>query len=415
MVGEETMSEKTVNYRRFLSKAASVRKDPSASFRGKARPDNIPLAFGYPYPDSFPIAAMTKAAAASLAEEGTLTLQYGGGPSAESLRQYLFDRAARHGVAKEGNDILLTAGSMQALDVAGRTLLDIDDTVMVEAPTYFGALRVFQNWGAQIVGFPLDDQGLVTDVVAQQLAAWRAGGRAIPKVFYVIPNFHNPGGVTMSLERRKALLKLAADYDFLILEDDAYGELRFEGQPVPSLKALDTDLRVIQTGTFSKVVAPGVRLGWAIGPAPLIEEMNRINVGGGLSTFVEGVLYAFCRDGDLDARITELRRNYRLRKDAMVASLETHMPAGVAWNNPEGGFFLWLEVPAEVDMEKLAPKAREAGITYVGGTAFFTDGRGKNYARLCFSFCTPADLDKAVGTLASLIKEELAAAGGPSS
>ena len=405
------MSENKLDYRRFLSRAALVPKDPSSSFRAKTRADNIPLSFGYPYPGSFPIEAMTKAAAASLAEEGTLTLQYGGGPSAENLRQYLFARAAAHGVAKEGNDILLTAGSMQALDLAGRTLLDNGDGVMVEAPTYFGALRVFQNWGAQIVGFPLDDQGLVTDVVEQQLAAWRTAGRSIPKIFYVIPNFHNPGGVTMTLPRRKALLKLASEYDFLVLEDDAYGELRFEGQSVPSLKALDTGMRVIQTGTFSKVVAPGVRLGWAIGPAPLIEEMGRINVGGGLSTFVQGILHAFCRDGDLDARIADLRSNYRVRKDAMVASLETHMPGGVTWNNPEGGFFLWLEVPAEVDMDKLAPKARELGVTYVGGTAFFTDGRGKNYARLCFSFCTPEELDRAVGTLAGLIKDELAAAG----
>jgi len=405
------MSDNQVNYRRFLSRIAAARKDPSSSFRGKTRKDNIPLSFGYPFPDSFPVEDMTKAAVASLAEEGTLTLQYGGGPSAENLRQFLFDRAARKGIAKEGNDIMLTAGSMQALDIAGRTLMDFDDVVMVEAPTYFGALRVFQSWGAQIIGFPLDDQGLVTDVVAQQLAAWRTAGRAIPKVFYVIPNFHNPGGVTMSLARRQALLKLAAEYDFLIIEDDAYGELRFEGEPVPSLKALDTGMRVIQTGTFSKVIAPGVRLGWAVGPAPLIEEMGHVNVGGGLSTFVEGILFSYCRDGDLDARIDDLRGQYRTRKDAMVASLETHMPAGVTWNNPEGGFFLWLEVPAEVDMDKLAGKARDLGVTYVGGSAFFTDGRGKNYARLCFSFCTPEQLDRAVGIIAELIKGEMTAAG----
>lgn len=402
------MSQQVVDYSKFLSKFALGRKDPSASFRGvKPREDNVPLAFGYPYQDSFPIADMTKAAAASLGEEGVLTLQYGGGPSAEQFRQYLFDRAAKRGVNKEGNDIVLTAGSMQALDVIGRAVIDRDDVVMVEAPTYFGALRIFQSWGAQIVGFPLDDQGLVTSVVAEQLAAWRKAGRTIPKLFYVISNFHNPGGITMSLERRKELLRLADEYDFLVVEDDAYGELRFEGQDVPSLKALDTAHRVIQTGTFSKVVAPGVRLGWAIGPKLIIDEMGRVNAGGGLSTFVEGILYAFCRDGDLDARIAELRRNYRVRKDAMVSSLETHMPAGVTWNNPEGGFFLWLEVPAEVDMDALAPAAREAGVTYVGGTAFFTDGRGKNYARLCFSFCSPEQLDLGIKRLAGLIKEQL--------
>jgi 2-aminoadipate transaminase len=218
----------------------------------------------------------------------------------------------------------------------------------------------------------------------------------------------------MSLARRQALLKLAAEYDFLIIEDDAYGELRFEGEPVPSLKALDTGMRVIQTGTFSKVIAPGVRLGWAIGPTALIEEMGHVNVGGGLSTFVEGILFSYCRDGDLDARIDDLRGQYRTRKDAMVASLETHMPAGVTWNNPEGGFFLWLEVPAEVDMDKLAGQARDMGVTYVGGSAFFTDGRGKNYARLCFSFCTPEQLDRAVGVIAQLIKDEMTAAGATS-
>ncbi len=406
------MSQKTIDYRKFLSQMALGRKDPSAGFRSaKPREDNIPLAFGYPYQASFALAELTKAAADSLREEGVLTLQYGGGPSAENLRQYLFDRAVARGVSREGNDIVLTAGSMQALDIAGRALVDRDDVVMVEAPTYFGALRVFQSWGAQVVGFPLDEQGLVTSVLAEQLAAWRKAGRKTPKLMYVISNFHNPGGVTMSLERRRELLRLADEYDFLIVEDDAYGELRFEGQAVPSLKALDESRRVIQTGTFSKVVAPGVRLGWAIGPKLIIDEMNRVNAGGGLSTFVEGILYAFCRDGDLDARIGELRRNYRLRKDAMVSSLETHMPAGVTWNNPEGGFFLWLEVPAEVDMDALAPKAREAGVTYVGGTAFYTDGRGKNYARLCFSFCDPEQLDLGIRRLAGLIKEQLGEQG----
>ncbi len=375
------MTQEAVDYRKYLSQLALGRKDPSASFRGvKPREDNVPLAFGYPYQASFPLAEMTKAAATSLAEEGVHTLQYGGGPSAENLRQYLFDRAAKRGIDKDGNDIVLTAGSMQALDMAGRALIDRDDIVMAEAPTYFGALRVFQSWGAQVVGFPLDEQGLVTSVVAEQLAAWRRAGRKTPKLFYVISNFHNPGGVTMSLERRQELLRLAGEYDFLVIEDDAYGELRFEGQDVPSLKSLDTARRVIQTGTFSKVVAPGVRVGWAIGPKPIIEELNRVNAGGGLSTFVEGILYAFCRDGDLDVRIGELRRNYRLRKDAMVSSLETHMPAGVTWNNPEGGFFLWLEVPAEVDMDALAPKARELGVTYVGGTALL-HGRARQELR----------------------------------
>ncbi len=229
----------------------------------------------------------------------------------------------------------------------------------------------------------------------------------MPKLFYVIADFHNPGGITMSLPRRRALLELAEQYDFLILDDNAYGELRFEGQGLELLKAMDDNMRVIQTGTFSKVIAPGVRLGWAIGPQPLIDEMTRVNVGGGLSTFVTGALHAFCREGDLDRRIDGLRSEYRRRKDAMVASLETHMPAGVTWNNPEGGFFLWLEVPAEVDMEALAPKAREQGVTFVGGTAFFTDGRGRNYARLCFSFCDNEQLERGIGILAKLIREQL--------
>jgi 2-aminoadipate transaminase len=296
---------------------------------------------------------------------------------------------------------------MQGLDLAGRVTLDPGDLVMVEAPTYFGALRVFQTWRAQIVGFPLDGEGLLTDVVEAQLARWRQDGRPIPKLFYVISDFHNPGGVTMSLQRRLALLDLAERYDFLILDDNAYGELRFEGQGLPLLKAMDDNMRVIHTGTFSKVIAPGVRLGWVIGPQALVEEMNRVNVGGGLSTFVTGALNAFVRDGDLDRRIDGLRMEYRRRKDAMVSSLETHMPQGVSWNNPEGGFFLWLEVPAEVDMEATAAKARDMGVTYVGGTAFFTDGRGKNYARLCFSFCDNEQLQRGVSIIAGLIKEQL--------
>lgn len=396
------------DYRRFLSKAATERRESLSQLRGgRPRADNIPLSFGYPYPESLPAADLARATAASLAEEGRLTLQYGGGPSAEQLRKLLFARAVSRGIKAEGNDILMTAGSMQALDLIGRVLLDPGDMVMTEAPTYFGALRIFQTWQAQIVGFPLDNEGLVTDAVAAQLARWRSDGRGVPKLFYVISDFHNPGGVTMSLERRRALLALAGQYDFLILDDNAYGELRFEGRDTTLLKAMDDGMRVIQTGTFSKVIAPGVRLGWAIGPQPLIEEMSRVNVGGGLSTFVAGALHAFCRDGDLDHRIEGLREQYRRRKDAMVSSLEAHMPEGVSWNNPEGGFFLWLEVPAEVDMEALAPKARDLGVTYVEGTAFFTDGRGRNYARLCFSFCDDEQLERGIGIVAGLIKEQL--------
>jgi 2-aminoadipate transaminase len=395
------------DYRRYLSQIALGRKDSSAAFRVRTRPDNIPLSFGYPYPDSFAVSEMIEATRKSLTEEGTLTLQYGGGPSNEAFRQFLFNRAAARGVSKEGNDILLTAGSMQALDLAGRALLDRGDLVLTEAPTYFGALRVFQNWGADVVGFPVDGDGLITSLLAAQLAAWREAGRRGPKLMYVIPNFQNPGGVTMSLERRRHLLRLAEEHDFLILEDDAYGELRFEGEDIPTLKALDTDRRVIQTGTFSKTVAPGVRLGWAIGPAMIIDEMSRVNVAGGLSTFVTGSLFAFCRDGDLDRRIAGLREGYRTRKDAMVASLETHMPEGVTWNNPEGGFFLWIEAPAEVDLDALTPAAREAGITYVPGTAFYVDGRGRNYARLCFSFCSPEQLDRGIRILAGLVRGEI--------
>ena len=406
------MSERDGDYRRFLSKLALDRRDHSAGFRGQTRTDNIPLSFGFPYPSSFPIEELTRAAATSLAQEGTGSLQYSGGPSRKKLPEFLFDRAVARGVSREGNDILLTAGSMQALDLAGRALINPGDVVATEAPTYFGGLRIFQNWGAKIVGFPLDSQGLVTDVLARQLAAWREAGKPTPKLMYVISNFHNPGGVTMSLPRRRALLGLAEEYDFLVLEDDAYGELRFAGEDLPSLKALDEGRRVIHTSTFSKVVAPGVRLGWAIGPEGLVKEMGNVNQGGGLSNFIIGVLYAFCRDGDLDERIANLRQGYRRRKDTMVASLETHMPKGVTWNDPEGGFFLWLEVPAEVDMTALAPKARELGVTYVGGSAFFADGRGKNHARLCFSFCDGEILDEGIAKLAELIQAEMKSQSG---
>lgn len=399
--------QRSVDYNRFLSQVAREREDLSSLLRAKTRPDNIPLSFGYPYSESFAIDELSAAAAASLADEGHLTLQYGGGPSAEALRQYLMGRAERRGIDRAANDMVLTAGSMQAIDLIGRTVVDRGDMLMAEAPTYFGALRIFQTWGAQIVGFPIDEHGLDTSVLATQLASWRAAGRALPKLLYTIPNFHNPGGVTMSLARRQALLKLAGEYDFLVVEDDAYGELRFSGEDIPSLKALDVDGRVIQTGTFSKIVAPGVRLGWAVGPKPLVDLLSKLNMGGGLSTFVMGILHAFCRDGDLDKRIDELRTGYRLRKEAMVASLETHMPRGITWNNPDGGFFVWIEVPAEVDMDVLAERAREDGVTYVAGTAFFTDGQGRNCARLCFSFCDPETLDRGISRLAGLIREEL--------
>lgn len=405
------MSTNLPQYDSFYSAPARQRagRQPAArSTPVKPRPDNIPLAFGYPFAASFATAELAKATAEMLAAEGTMALQYGGGAGVSALRDFLLERLKKRGMPAEPENFLLTYGSSQGLELLARCFIDPGDLVITEAPTFFGGLRTIQSHLAEVKGATVDRDGMNTDELEMILVGGRAAGKKA-KYVYVIPNFQNPTGTTMSLARRQRLLELADAYDFLIVEDDAYGELRFEGEPLPTLKSLDTSGRVIHLGTFSKIIAPGVRLGWVVGPTPIVGALAQTRTDGGTAPFAASAVNQYCRNGDLDQRISWLRQEYKHRRDAMLGALEEGFPAGtgVRWSWPEGGFFVWLELPPHVDSRDIYPDAVANGVTYVDGPVCFPDGGGKNYVRLCFSYCDDAQLREGIRRLAEVVKPKL--------
>lgn len=383
-----------------------------AGLRFPIRPDNIQLSWGFPDPATFPTAGLVRAFGAALDREADEALQYGGGPAVGRFKAFLAGVGARRGLPDDPAGVLVTAGSSQALDLIFRTFLDPGDAVVVESPTYLGALRVVQNHRAVALGVPMDDAGLRVDLVADLLARRRRAGEPLPKLAYVIPSFHNPAGVTLPLERRQRLLALAEEFGFYLVEDDAYGELYFgDAAPAPLAALARSDAspaapsRVIYLNTLSKTIAPGVRIGWITGEPELVATIARLKVDGGTNPLVQTVLEEFCRSGAYLERLEGLRRLYAGRKAAMLAALEVHMPPDVRWTDPSGGFFVWLRLPEGMASSALAPVAAAEGVTYVEGHPFFVPGTpdADRHLRLCFSALPEDQLAEGIRRLATAI------------
>jgi len=387
---------------KFASISRSRAQHPEA--RPRLRADNIQLAYGYPFPGSFPIDRLISSTSRALEREGTRALQYGGGPSVRDLRALLTRRLKSRGVNVADHQVMVTTGSNQAIDLIAKLFLEKGDRVLVEGPTFFAALRIFESYGAEIYGMPLDEQGLDTDYLAEWLAKEEAAGKPSPKLFYAIPNYQNPTGTTLPVCRREKLLALAGEYDFIILEDDAYGELYFDSPPPPTLRSMDTEGRVVYTSTFSKIVAPGVRLGWAVGVPDVIAGMSALKTDGGTGPLAQAIVYHYCEGNSLDERIAWLRTQYRERWSAMREALVDHMPHDATFTEPQGGFFTWLTIPG-VDTSATYKEAVESGVTYVEGRSFFPDDRGQESMRLCFSYCDGALIKEGIKRLAEVIKK----------
>jgi len=370
--------------------------------------DAVPLSFGFPYPESFPNDELVSAAESLFEYEGDSALQYSGGEYADALPELIADRARSRGIDCATSQIHLTNGATNAIDTVCQTFLDPGDTVIVEAPTFMGALRLFRNYDVDIEGCEIDANGLDVDALADELAAREAAGEALPKLLYTIPNFHNPTGVTLSEGRRERLLELAEAYDFLILEDDPYGQLRYDGTEPPPIAALDETGRAIRANTFSKTVAPGVRTGWLIAEEPFIEQFERINAGGEPS-YTRGLIARYAEDGRLERAVEELRAGYRERRDRMIESLEARMPRGTTWSDPDGGFFVWVEFPETIDAEAMLPDAIDEGVTYLPGSFFYAADGGTHHARLSFSHVSPAEIDEGIAALATAVRAETSA------
>ncbi|AEN04949.1 putative transcriptional regulator, GntR family [halophilic archaeon DL31] len=369
------------------------------SWRSLSAPDAVSLNFGFPYPDSFPEAALSESLDAVLGEEGSDALQYGGGEYVDSLKAGILQREATLGVDATTENLLLTNGATHALDSIARTVLEPGDEIFAEIPTFMGSLSLFENFGVEVTGFPVDEDGLDVAALEAALTARRERGDPIPKLLYTIPNFQNPTGATLSRERRETLVALAAEYGFLIVEDDAYGELRFDGEDVTPMAALDDEGWVVRMGTFSKTIAPGVRTGWVVAHESLIEQFSQ-QAAGGTNTFTQSVLGRYFDAGHYEPVVEELTEAYAERRDAMLDSLAAHLPPGSEWTEPEGGFFVWVTLPEGVDTEDLLPDAAEEGITYLPGSHFYPGEGGERSLRLSFSHVSPEEMDRGVAALA---------------
>jgi 2-aminoadipate transaminase len=389
-----------MDFQRFFPpavRAALGYEAPGAWMPRVRRSDTVPLNRGYPFPESIPVAELGRAAAGLLAEEGDAPLHYLGSSAMERLPHLLAARSAQRGMPVGDGELMGTMGAAQVLDLAAHTLLGPDDLVAVEAPTYMEALETFRNYTPHIIGYPTDEGGLDVAALAADLAARRAGGQPIPKLLYTIASFQNPTGTTLSLARRQQLLALAEAYDFLILEDDAYGELAFGEFPVP-LKALDRTGRVIYAGSLSKVIAPGIRLGWVHAAAPLVGAMSVFKKDLE-NPLAHAIAARYLSSIDYEARVTQLREVYRQRRDLMSAALRRHLPPAATWTEPQGGYFVWVRVPG-VDTGALLDLALEQGVGYVPGKYFyFGEGEGREYLRLSFSYVTASDIERGVAIL----------------
>lgn len=374
-------------------------------------PNIISFGGGLPAPEVFPLAEFKAACNTVLNEVGPLALQYGTTEGYLPLREMIVRHSAKYGIEVNPDNILITSGSQQALDLIGKIFINRGDRILVESPTYLGALQAWNAYGAEYIAVPSDDNGMITDELE---AALRAG----PKFIYVLPNFQNPTGTTISLERRKKLIDLADRYGVPIIEDDPYGQLRFEGDHLPSVVVLDNQTRtkngcysgnVIYLSTFSKILAPGIRLAWVIAPPEVIRKLVQAKQGADLntSTFNQIVAHEVGKGGFLDKHVFKIRATYQERRDVMLEALEEHMPEGVKWTHPQGGLFLWATLPVGANAADLLQEAVKEKVAYVPGASFHPCGGGENTLRLNFSYSKPELINEGIGRLGKVFKSFL--------
>ncbi|PKK81520.1 MAG: aminotransferase, partial [Thermoplasmata archaeon HGW-Thermoplasmata-2] len=327
----------------------------------------------------------------------------------DKLREALVKRLVeRDGMKAEGNSIIITSGSQQGLDLLGRIFLDKDDVVIVEAPSYVGALNAFRTHRPVFEPTWMDEDGIRMDILRENIKHVQQHGGNI-KFLYTIPTFHNPAGTTMPLKRRKELLEIASEYDLLVVEDDPYSEVRFTDEVLPKLKSMDKENRVIYLGTFSKTLAPGFRCAWAFGPEEAINKMSIAKQAADLctNTFTQCIAYEYLKRGYLDQHLASARELYKHKAEAMIGAMRKYFPEEVKYNVPKGGMFIWARLPRNVNVREMFPRAVEQNVSYVPGDAFYPNGDGKNCMRLNFTNATDDLIEEGMRRLGKLIKEEI--------
>ena len=400
---------------RFADRASRINSSVIREIlKHSSAPDVISFAGGLPSPDVFPVEEFKQACEVVLSEAGPASLQYSPTEGFIPLREVILDHSATFGIQTNIENIQMTSGSQQALDLLGMLFIDPGDLIVVENPTYLGALQAWNAYGAQYITVPSDEFGMRTDLLEEAL-------KKGPRFVYVLPNFQNPSGVTLPLVRRQQLVELADQYAVPIIEDDPYGKLRYFGDDIAPVYVVDQQFRggatngeyhgnVIYMSTFSKLLAPGIRMAWVIADLTVIQKIVFAKQGADLHspTFNQMIAYEVARDGFLEDYSATIRATYKERLLVMLDAMEEHFPEGVKWTKPEGGMFLWVTLPEGLDAQELLLKAVERKVAYVPGQPFHPDGSGKNTMRVNFSNASPEKIKEGIARLGKLFREEIA-------
>lgn len=372
--------------------------------------NRISFVFGFPDGDSLPAAEVAESTSRVMAEDGRWALQYGRNAGHLGLIDVLLAKLKRdQGIEARSDNLIVTAGGSQALALILDAFVNWGDTIISEMPTWLGAVQAFNNVGAKVVPVPVDDEGIDPETLERELRRLRVEGTT-PKFIYVISNFQNPSGISATLDRRRQLVALAQEFGTLILEDDAYFDLRYTGENIPSIYSLDNSGSTMYMGTLSKTMGAGMRLGWLVAAPAIIHRLATLKVDGGTNVFGSYVA-ADWLPRRLPEHVGKLRKIYQRRRDTMLAALEKHMPEGTTWTRPDGGFFIWVTLPEAIDTTQMRAQARERGVDYLPGATCFSDGSGHNHLRLAYSFASEEEIEAGIRIIGEIAKGELMEAG----
>ncbi|HWE90589.1 MAG TPA: PLP-dependent aminotransferase family protein [Pseudonocardiaceae bacterium] len=407
-VGDTTERSLDPHLRRYAARAAGMTaSEVRALFSVASRPEVVSLAGGMPNLAALPLDSLSAEIGELIRDDGLVALQYGSAHGVPALREQICEIMAMEGISGHPDDVVVTVGSQMGLDMVTRIFCDPGDVVLAEGPSYVGALSTFAAYQAQVVHVAMDDDGLVPEALREALAAVsRAGQRA--KFLYTVPNFHNPAGVTLAVSRRAEILDICADNGVLVIEDNPYGLLGFDGQTYPALRSMDRD-NVVYLGSFSKTFAPGIRVGWVLAPHAVREKLMLAIEAATLCPppLNQMIVSRYLATHDWKGQIKTYRELYRERRDAMLVALDQHMPAGCQWTKPDGGFYVWLTVPEGIDTKAMLPRAVTARVAYVSGTGFYADQLGSRQMRLSFCYPTPERIREGVRRLANVLSAEM--------
>jgi len=398
--------------KRFAARAAEMLPSEIRSlFAVASRPEIVSLAGGMPNLSALPMEMMAEVIKELILTNGSEALQYGSGQGHPKLREQICDVMALEGIRANPDDVVITTGSQQALDLISRIFIDPGDVVLVEAPSYVGALGTFRQYEASVVHVEMDNDGLVPNSLRAAIKSLRAAGRKI-KFLYLIPNYQNPTGVCLPADRRTEILSICREEEIFVVEDNPYGLLGFD-KPSPNAMRAEDSENVIYLGSFSKTIAPGLRVGWALVPQSLKDKLVISSESSILcpSNFTQLTISSYLADQPWRDQIASFCDLYKARRDAMLESLEQHFPAEATWTKPGGGFYVWVNLPAEIDTKALVPKAIVAKVAYVPGSAFYADGLGSWSMRLSYCHPTPGRIREGVKALGGVIKQEMSRRG----